>query len=248
MGGDTVDARPNQPSRGHVNGQAHEAAVHPGVPAAAQVARHHALASAPADTVTTLTHDEDTYVDAGAPSAAYGTSGSPAVRGSSAHLTHLRLSLPSAPAGQSLKSAVLRVMSSSDPAAGSSDTVSVAPVTGAWTEAGVAYRSRPALSWAVLGTLSGATTVSTSSTVPLDVSQLSGSLGGSYGMAPTSAGTDALWLWPRQAASLATGPRPELACGSQGAAESPNRAHVVRSWREVLPKSPPGRPSRRRLP
>jgi hypothetical protein len=214
VGGDNLNSWPNQPSSGYFNGQIDETAVYPSVLSAAQIAQHHTLASAPADTVTTLTPDEDTYVNAGAPSANYGTSGSLAVRGSSAYLTHQRLSLPPAPAGQSLKSAVLRVMTSSDPAAGSNDTVSVVPVTGAWTETGVAYNSRPALSSTVLGTLSGATTVSTSFTVPLDVSQLSGSLGGSSSMALTSAGTDALWLWSRQAASQANGPRLVLTFGS----------------------------------
>ncbi|MFG2299931.1 LamG-like jellyroll fold domain-containing protein [Actinacidiphila glaucinigra] len=213
-GGDNLNGWPDQPSSGYFSGQIDETAVYPSVLSAAQVANHFALASAPADTVTTLTPGEDTYVNAGAPSANYGTSGSLAVRGSSAYLSYLRFSLPPAPAGQTLKSAVLRVMTSSDPTAGTNDTVSVVPVTGAWTETGVAYNSRPALSPTVLGTLSGATTVSTSYTVPLDVSQLTGSLGGSYALALTSTGTDAMWLWSRQAASQANGPRLVLTFGS----------------------------------
>lgn len=105
-------------------------------------------------------------------------------------------------------------MTSSDPTAGTNDTVSVVPVTGAWAETGVAYNSRPALSPTVLGTLGGATTISTSYTVPLDISQLTGALGGSYALALTSTGTDAMWLWSRQAASQANGPRLVLTFGS----------------------------------
>ncbi|MDX3075369.1 LamG-like jellyroll fold domain-containing protein [Streptomyces sp. MI02-7b] len=213
-GGDNLNGWPLQPSSNYFNGQIDETAVYPAALTAAQVAHHYDLASAPADTVTTLTAAEDTYVNAGAPSTNYGTSGSLAVRGSSAYLTYLRFSLPSAPAGQTLKSAVLRLTTSSDPTAGTNDTANVVPVTGTWTETGTTYTSRPALSPTVLGSLTGATAVSTAYTVPLDAAQLSGSLGGSYGMAVTSTGTDALWLWSRQAPSSANTPKLVLTFGS----------------------------------
>lgn len=201
VGGDNLNGWPNQPSSNFFAGQIDETAVYPGALSATQVTSHYTLASAPADTVTTLSPTEDTYVNAGAVSTNYGTSSSLAVRGSSAYLSYLRFTLPAAPSGQVLKSAVLRVTTTTDPTAGSADTTSVVPVTGSWTEAGTTYSSRPALSSTVLGTLTGAATVSTAYPIALDASQLSGVLGGSYGLALTSSGTDALWLWSRQASS-----------------------------------------------
>ena len=104
-----------------------------------RVKRHHTLASAPADTVRTLTATEDTYVNAGAPGSSYGASSSLAVRGTSAYVSYLRFTLPSAPAGTVLKAARLMVKTSTDSGAGSADDISVVPVSGTWTESGTTY-------------------------------------------------------------------------------------------------------------
>jgi hypothetical protein len=214
LGGDNINGWPNQPSSNYFAGQLDETAVYPSVLTAAQVANHYTLATAPGDTVTTLTPTEDSYVNAGATGTNYGTSGSLAVRGSSAYLSYLRFTLPAAPSGTVLKSAVLKVTTTTDPTAGSADSQSVVPVTGAWTEAAVTYGNRPALSSTVLGTLTGVTSTSTAYTATLAASQLTGSLGTSYSLALSSTGTDALWLWSRQAPASANAPKLLLTFGA----------------------------------
>ncbi|MDX6312212.1 MAG: hypothetical protein QOF44_1676 [Streptomyces sp.] len=214
VGGDNLNAWPNQPSSNFFAGQLDETAVYPSALTSTQVANHYALASAVADTTTTIAPTDDAYVNAGAPSTNYGTSGSLAVRGTSAYLSYLRFTLPAAPANQVLKSAVLQVTTSSDPTAGSTDSQTVVPVTGSWTESGVTYNTRPTVSSTVLGTLTGATTISTAYSVPLDISQLTGSLGSPYAVALTSTGTDSLWLWSREVSSTAKQPQLVLTFGS----------------------------------
>ncbi|MFD3456516.1 LamG-like jellyroll fold domain-containing protein [Streptomyces sp. NPDC058691] len=214
IGGDNLSGWPLQPASAFFAGQLDETAVYPLVLTAAQVADHHTLGTGgggtppPQDTQVTVAAGEDTYVNAGAPSSNFGTSGSLAVRGSSAYVTYLRFALPSAPAGTVLKSATLRVRTNSDPTAGSADSQNVVPVTGAWTETGATYAGRPALSSTVLGTLSGATASQTTYTAALSATGLSGALSGSLDLALTSGGTDALWLWSSEAAG--TGNHPEL--------------------------------------
>jgi hypothetical protein len=218
VGGDNLNGWPNQPSSNYFNGSLDETAVYPTALSAAQVAHHYALGTAPADTVTSVSPTEDTYVNAGAPSSTYGTSTTLAVRGTSNYTSYLRFSLPAAPSGQVLKSAVLQVHTSTNPSstsdAGSTDDISVVPVTGDWTETGTTYKTRPTLSSTVLGTLSGATDAQTGYSVQLDASQLTGSLGGSYSLALTSTGTDALWLWSQNASGASNRPALVLTYGA----------------------------------
>ncbi|MFI2297570.1 LamG-like jellyroll fold domain-containing protein [Actinacidiphila glaucinigra] len=210
VGGDNLNGWPNRPSSNYFAGQLDETAVYPSALTAAQVADHHSLGTGgggtPPESEVTVEAAEDSYVNAGAPSANYGTSGSLAVRGSSAYLTYLRFPLPAAPAGTVLKSARLRVHTSSEASAGSADSQSVVPVTGSWSETGVTYTGRPALSSAVLGTLTGATAAQSSYETALDSGALAGALGGSYDLALTGAGTDALWLWSSEASGASNHP------------------------------------------
>ncbi len=113
-----------------------------------------------------------------------------------------------------LKNARLAVKTTTLSSAGSTDDISVRPVTGSWTEAGTAYTSRPTVSQTVLGTLSGATDVSTLYSATLDTSALSPALGGSYDLALTSTGTDALWLWSREAPAAENTPQLVLTFGA----------------------------------
>ncbi|WP_431951658.1 LamG-like jellyroll fold domain-containing protein [Actinacidiphila sp. bgisy167] len=210
VGGDSLTSWPNRPSSNFFAGQLDETAVYPSVLTAAQVADHHALGTAgggtPSETEIAVEAAEDSYVNAGAPSSTYGSTGSLAVRGTSAYLTYLRFSLPDAPAGQVLKSARLRLRTNSDTGAGSTDSHSIVPVTGSWTESGVTYTNRPALSSTVLGTLSGATAPQSTYETALTTGALAGALGGSYDLALTSTGTDALWLWSSEAAGAVNHP------------------------------------------
>ncbi|MFK4145186.1 DNRLRE domain-containing protein [Streptomyces sp. NPDC004065] len=214
VGGDNLNGWPNRPTSDYFAGQVDETAVYPSVLSAAQVQSHYTLASAPADSVQTVRASEDTYVNAGAAGTNYGTSTSLAVRGSAAYETYLRFDLPSAPAGTVLKSARLAVKTTTLSSAGSTDDVSVRPVTGSWTETGTTYTSRPSLSSSVIGTLGGATDVSAVYSASLDTAALSPALGGSYDLALTSAGTDALWLWSSEAPAAENTPQLVLTFGA----------------------------------
>ncbi|MCX4695042.1 DNRLRE domain-containing protein [Streptomyces sp. NBC_01408] len=198
-GGDSLGGWPDRPAGEYWAGQLDETAVYPNVLGAAQVQNHYTLASAPADSVVQVTAAEDTYANAGAPGTNYGTSGSLAVRGTSLYASYLRFSLPAAPAGTVLKSATLRVKTSTMSGAGTTDTVSVVPVTGAWTEGGTTYANRPGLGGPALGTFAGIPDGSAVHTTGLNTATVASALGGSYALALSSTGTDALWLWSSEA-------------------------------------------------
>lgn len=198
-GGDSLGGWPDRPTSEYWAGQLDETAVYPNVLGAAQVQNHYTLASAPADSAVQVTAAEDTYANAGAPGTNYGTSGSLAVRGTSLYASYLRFSLPAAPAGTVLKSATLRVKTSTMSGAGTTDTVSVVPVTGAWTEDGTTYANRPGLGGPALGTFAGIPDGSAVHTTGLNTATVAAALGGSYALALSSTGTDALWLWSSEA-------------------------------------------------
>lgn len=130
-----------------------------------------------------------------------------ASRGSTAYLSYLRFTLPSAPAGRVLTNARLTFRTSPDSTAGSADRHSIVPVTGAWTESAVTHTTRPALSTSVLGTITGAASVSTGYAAELDASALGGALGSATSLALSSSGTDSLRIWSSEAT---TAYRPQL--------------------------------------
>jgi hypothetical protein len=217
VGGDNLDGWPSKPTSRFLDGDVDETAVYPSALTADQVAHHHDLASAPADTTQTVTASADTYVNASAPGTSYGPSSSLAVRGDPEYVTYLRFDLPTAPAGTVLKSARLTVRTSTESGAGSGDTVSVVPVIGDWAESGdtaVTYRNRPELGSGVLGTLTGASDGSAPYSADLDTSALAGKLGGAYSVALTGDGGDALWLWSHEAAASQGTPQLTLRFGA----------------------------------
>ncbi|GGT12757.1 LamG-like jellyroll fold domain-containing protein [Streptomyces purpureus] len=214
VGADNLNGWPLRPSSTFFAGQLDETAVYPTALSAQQVAKHYALATAPADTVSTVTATDDTYANAGAPGTNYATSTSLAVRGTSAYESYLRFNLPAAPAGTVLKNARLAVKTTTATGAGTADKVSVVPVTGDWTETGVSYTNRPSLGSAPIGTLSGATDGSTVYSATLDPTALASELGGSYSVALTSTGTDPLWLWSSEAPAAEGTPQLVLTFGA----------------------------------
>ncbi|HEY9369456.1 LamG-like jellyroll fold domain-containing protein [Streptomyces sp.] len=214
VGADNLTSWPLRPSSTFFAGQIDEAAVYPSALTATQVAKHYSLAKAPTDTVSVVTATDDTYANAGAPSTNYATSSSLAVRGTSAYESYLRFTLPSAPAGTVLKSARLAVKTSTTTGAGSADSQSIVPVTGAWTDTALTYNNRPALGTGTLGTLTGATDGSAVYSAALSTSALSAALGGSYSMALTSTGTDPLWLWSSEASAAEGTPQLVLTFGA----------------------------------
>ncbi|MCX5588695.1 DNRLRE domain-containing protein [Streptomyces erythrochromogenes] len=213
-GGDSLGGWPDRPTSELWAGQLDESAVYPTVLSAAQVQNHYALATAPADSAVQVTAAEDTYANAGAPATNYGTSSSLAVRGTSFYASYLRFDLPAAPAGTVLKSAVLSVKTSTMSGAGTTDTVSVVPVTGGWSEGGTTYNNRPALGGPALGAYPGIPDGSAVHTATLTTGSVAGALGGSIGLALSSSGTDALWLWSSEAQANEGTPQLTLTFGA----------------------------------
>ncbi|MEV0413413.1 DNRLRE domain-containing protein [Streptomyces sp. NPDC050448] len=215
VGGDNLGNWPTKPTSNFFAGQIDETAVYPKALTAAQAKNHYDLAKAPSDTVSKVSATEDTYVNQGAPSAAYGASTSLAVRGTSAYETYLRFNLPAAPAGQVLKSAALQIKTSTQASAGTADTVSVVPVTGTWSGAGTTYNTKPALGTTPLGAFASVPDGSAVQSTPLDTAALSAVLGSSYGMALTSTGTDPLWIWSMESTAADAAPQLVLTFGSK---------------------------------
>ncbi|MFF8258784.1 DNRLRE domain-containing protein [Streptomyces virginiae] len=213
-GGDSLGGWPDRPTSETWAGQLDESAVYPTVLSAAQVHNHYALATAPADSVVRVTAAEDTYANAGAPGTTYGTSSSLAVRGTSFYASYLRFDLPTAPAGTVLKSATLSVKTSTMSGAGTTDTVSLVPVTGSWSEGATTYNNRPALGGPALGAYPGVPDGSAVHTATLTTGSVAAALGGSLGLALSSSGTDALWLWSSEAQANEGTPQLALTFGA----------------------------------
>ncbi|MEE4495644.1 LamG-like jellyroll fold domain-containing protein [Streptomyces sp. BE230] len=218
VGGDAMStAWPNRPTSTYFAGQVDETAVYPSALTAAQVAAHHNLAdtpSNPGDTTVTLTPTEDAYVNGVAANTVYNDN-QLASRGTTPYLGYLRFALPAAPAGQELKSARLAFRTSSDSTAGSAEPHTLVPVTGTWTESAVTYDTRPSLAATALGTISGATAVSTDYSVELNAPALGGALGSAYSLALTGSGTDSLRIWSSEVATAAYRPQLVLTFGAE---------------------------------
>ncbi|WP_329171822.1 CBM96 family carbohydrate-binding protein [Streptomyces sp. NBC_01477] len=167
----------------------------------------------PVSTTVTVTAGADSYANAAAPGATYGSDQQLAVRGSSAYTAYLRFTLPAAPAGTVLKSARLTVRTSADPLAPSADPLNVQHVTGGWTEAGVTWANRPALDPAAIGALPAPTAAQSDYSAPLALPSLSAALGRTYDLALTSASTDSAWFWSREAPGTAGHPQLALTFG-----------------------------------
>ncbi|MGI5445587.1 LamG-like jellyroll fold domain-containing protein [Streptomyces sp. CA-243310] len=213
VGGDNLSGWPTRPTSNFFAGQIDETAVYPTALTQAQVKAHYDLAKAPTDTVSKVVTTEDTYVNQGAPNAANGAATSLAVRGTSAYQTYLRFTLPAAPAGQVLKAASLQVKTTTQAGAGTTDTVSVVPVTGSWTGAATTFNTKPALGTPALGTLAGAADGSAIHGIDLDTAAVTALLGDNTSLALTSTGTDPLWLWSSESTAADAAPQLILTFG-----------------------------------
>lgn len=149
----------------------------------------------------TLTPSEDTSVNQGAPNTTYGSSVSLASRGNLGYTTYLRF-LPGTqvPEGMTLRSATLRLTTTTDSIAGSVDQHTIHPVTGSWTEAAATWNNRPALATTLLGAVAPPN-VNTAYTVDLDPAALAPMLAGPMDLGVTSTGTDNAWFFSREASA-----------------------------------------------
>jgi len=175
--------------------------------------RQGTTASAPATlaaptTSRTLTPTADSYANAGVPAAKLGTGSSLAAQGSPAATSYLKFTLPKAPAGKTLQAATLRVRTTNLASAGSATAKTVKLAGNGWTEAGLTWANRPAVTGATLGSLS-APKANTVYTTTLSAAALRPVLGREVTVAVTGAGADGVWFWSRNHA--AAGYRPQLA-------------------------------------
>ncbi|MCJ1680859.1 DNRLRE domain-containing protein [Streptomyces sp. APSN-46.1] len=214
VGGDNLSGWPTRPTSNFFAGQIDETAVYPTALTQTQVKNHFDLAKAPIDAVSKVNTTEDTYINQGAPSTAYGTSASLAVRGTSAYETYLRFTLPAAPAGQVLKAASLQFKTTTQAGAGTADTVSAVPVTGTWSGEGTTFNTKPTLGTTPLGSIAGVPDGSAVHNVELDTAAVSAVLGTTYSLGLTSTGTDALWIWSSEATAADGVPQLVLTFGA----------------------------------
>lgn len=144
----------------------------------------------------------DAMVAQSVPTTLYGSSNQLSSRGTAGTIeSFLSVDLPSAPSGTVLTSAVLKLRTSTDPTAGSTDTHSINLVTGSWSESTINWNNRPTTVGSLLGTLEGATAVNTAYSASLSTSALSSVLGTTQTFRLASTGSDNVRLWSREASS-----------------------------------------------
>lgn len=152
-------------------------------------------------TTQTIVTSADSMAAAVNPTFAYGTTNQISSRFNTAIESFLRFDLPAAPAGQVLTGATISLRTSTDPAAGSTDTHEFRLITGAWDENTITWNNRPtAAGSTVLGQLTGATAVNTAYTATLSASDLASLAGTSITLRLSSVeGSDNVRLWSREA-------------------------------------------------
>ena len=155
--------------------------------------------------VKTVLPTADAMVAAAAASTNYGTTTALASRGgtgTSPSWSYLAFDLPAAPSGTVLTGATLQVRTTSDAAAGSTDSHSVKLLSsGSWTESAVTWNNRPTALGDELGAISAPSAISTSYTAKLDASVLAAKTGTSTTLVLSSTGTDNVRLWSKEASS-----------------------------------------------
>jgi hypothetical protein len=167
---------------------------------------------APAGTTRTVVPVADAYANEGAPSSSYGSSSSLAAQGSKAATSYLRFPLPAAPAGTTLTGVRLQVRTTTSASAGSATGHAVRIAGNAWTEGALTWATKPAVTGATLGALTGPK-ANTAYSTALPATALRPSLGKQVTIAVTGSGTDGLWFWSRNHPSVAYRPQLVLTFG-----------------------------------
>ncbi len=166
------------------------------------------VAGAPAPTPTTSSSAPvaDAWVDSSVPTRNYGPAWALSSDASPVNIAYLKFAVPQAPAGTTLKGAVLRLRTTTSSSAGSVGAHTVKLTDGAaWTETGITYAARPALG-ATVGTLPAGSTSDTTYEVPLTASALTGALGGDLSLAVSTTSSDGMQVVSREG----SGVRPQL--------------------------------------
>jgi hypothetical protein len=161
----------------------------------------------PAEPVTVrLNPTADSYVVSTSPTTNYGTSNQLTSRTTSPVLeSFLRFSLPEAPAGTTLTGASLRVRTSTDSTAATTDATNFTVVNGAWAEDTVNWNNRPTGTGVAFATLASAPALNTAYTANGSAAALQSSLAGPVTLRATG-GADNIRLWSRQGPNAASYP------------------------------------------
>ncbi|MDP9416420.1 MAG: DNRLRE domain-containing protein, partial [Actinomycetota bacterium] len=160
-----------------------------------------------APVVATIEPVADTYGNAGAPAANYGSSSSLTSRGSIGAVSYLRFVLPAAPPGTSLRSATLQLRTTGDSFAGSQEIHSVQLAADTWSESTLTWNNRAGVTAGALGSLPAGTAPATGYRIPLTTAAVQQLLGSTRTVAITNTGTDSVWFWSRNHASASYRPR-----------------------------------------
>jgi beta-glucanase (GH16 family) len=139
----------------------------------------------------------DTYVDSSSHSTNFGSDHSLYADATPTKISYLKFDTASL-AGKTIASAKLRIKTTADASAGSSNTQDVRLVDNTtWTEDAVTYNNKPAASPGILGSISDASP-NTIYDIPLDISLLQPKVGHVLSLAIDSSGDDGLYFYSRE--------------------------------------------------
>ena len=171
--------------------------------------------AAPVPTTTssteTLVASADSFVESRQPEENRGTSQTLVADGFSAKMSYLRFNLPTAPSGRRLIGATLKVRTTSDWYAGSPSAYAVKLSGDSWSEAGLTWTNRPAVSNSV-GSLT-ATARSTTYSSSLSADSLAGLLGQQITLSVSGSAVDGIYLASSDSSDVASRPQLVLTFG-----------------------------------
>jgi hypothetical protein len=156
-----------------------------------------APAATPATSTVSLAPTADSYANEGAPAKNYGTTSTLEARGDVGAVSYLRFAVPQPPSGKTLKSAVLRFHTADVGTAGSTEQHPVRLASDSWSETGVTWNNRPAVTTTTLGTVAANTAPGSVVRTTLDPAGLASRAGSNATLAVVGSGTNSLWFWSR---------------------------------------------------
>ncbi|MDQ3343393.1 MAG: DNRLRE domain-containing protein, partial [Actinomycetota bacterium] len=128
-------------------------------------------------------------------------------RGTLGAVSYLRYTIPAAPAGKTLRSAALQIRTTTESFAGSANAHAVMVAGNSWTETGLTWNVRPAVTTQVVGTIAAGTAPNAAYSTPLNAAILQSFAGSSRTFAVTSTGTDNLYFWSNDHSATSYGPQ-----------------------------------------
>lgn len=178
-----------------------------GIASGAGLAVAAGASAAPPDP-TTVTPLADTYANAGAPGRNFGGEWSLAsVGGSHPSVTYLRFATPAVPAGYAVTGATLQLRTNTLSFAGTAVEHVVREASDAWSESSVTWNARPAVTGAVLGSVSSASPSHGAVNISVPAAAAAGLAGRQLTLSLSSSATDDLWTWSREHGDPALRPR-----------------------------------------